>query len=329
MAEPFLGVALPDSYESEEKSPAGGGDVNTDGGAPAGAEPDAAGSEAPAGGDGFEVGNAQKVSNESKSSTETTKQAIADLLDLDKHERFRWQGRELTRKDLERGFMFQGDYTKKTQELSETRKYVDNFEVDLGKVIQNPELMDQFRKVYPASYVRMAERILERAGQSPTAPETQSGDKAATPDLKLVERLLEQKLAPMLDWKEQVQQSVQRAEMEKNLVWLDAQHDKLKTKYPFGSDKEVDFQMSAYLENLEREGKKGQITEQLMDALYKKSHEEREAQYKAHYKKQVEQQKAANSKAKDVGGGVSAEPKGVKKRTMAEAKKALFERFDA
>jgi hypothetical protein len=148
-------------------------------------------------------------------------------------------------------------------------------------------------------------------------------------DQKLIERLLEQKLGPVLEWKEQVQQSVQRAEMEKNLVWLDTQHDKLKTKYPFGSDKEVDFQMSAYLENLEREGKKGNISEQLMETLYKKSHEEREAQFKAHYKKTVEQQKAANGKAKDVGGGPAAEPKtGVTRRTMAQAKKALLERFE-
>jgi hypothetical protein len=56
MAQPFLGVDLPDAFPSDEKAPAGGGegDTNADGGAPAGADA-GGGSEAPAGGDGFEV----------------------------------------------------------------------------------------------------------------------------------------------------------------------------------------------------------------------------------------------------------------------------------
>lgn len=318
-AEPFLGVKLPDNFDAPETET--GNTETAPSGAPEG------GSEAPAGSDGFEVGNAREEVSKEGTTPEASaeKAAIAELLDLDKHERFRWQGREWTRKELTDGVLMRQDYTRKTQEAAEARKYVDNFEADLAKIERNPALMSKFREIYPRNFVRMAERIL--GGRTTTPQPASSGTQDTKPsfDRNVVESLLQEKLSPILDWKEQVEQSVAEAQTEQNIQWLDSQFEKLKTKYPFGSEKEVHADLQSFL----AQGTGGKVTAELMDQLYKQSHEAREATFKAHYKKQVEEQQAANRKAKDVGKGASADSKPKSKMTMQEAKKALFNRFDA
>jgi hypothetical protein len=66
----------------------------------------------------------------------------------------------LTPKDLKNSYLMREDYTRKTQEVAEARKYVDNFKYDLQSLVKQPSLMGQFEKVYPKEFVQLAKEIL-------------------------------------------------------------------------------------------------------------------------------------------------------------------------
>lgn len=295
MSAPF-GVELPDNFDTPKDS------VES-------ASTDKAGEE------GFEVGNAQKDSTKDGSQPETTGKSIQDLIDLDKLDRFRWQGREWTRKELTDGTLMQADYSRKTADLKEARKYADNFDADLAKIVENPALFDEFKRIYPKSYIQAAQRVVDslNRGQTQKAP---ADGRASLKDDPTIRELFE--------WKSQVEQSVKEARTQANLQWLDSQHEKLSPKYPLANGELVDKRLGDLLSS----DKEMKVTEALMEDLYKKAANDADALYKSHYKRQVDDQKKANAKGKDagVGSGVSAKEKTL---TMKEARQALFDKVGA
>src|SRR3954464_16064772 len=75
-----------------------------------------------------------------------------EMVDLESLEKFRYAGREMTPKELQQAVMLQSDYTRKTQQLAEERKYYDNLSADLSAVAQNPQLAAKFKEVYPEKF---------------------------------------------------------------------------------------------------------------------------------------------------------------------------------
>jgi GTP-dependent phosphoenolpyruvate carboxykinase len=75
--------------------------------------------------------------NENTQGSETSTEQ-PDLTDLDSVDRFRFAGREWTRDELQKSILMQNDYTRKTQEISETRKYYEHLQSDLPKVLRDP-----------------------------------------------------------------------------------------------------------------------------------------------------------------------------------------------
>lgn len=272
-------------------------------------------STAPEGDKGVEIGNG-KNDLEGAPSTQTT----SELLDLDKHERFRWQGRDWTREELQKAYMMQSDYTRKTAELSESRKYATNFDADLERVIENPELMAQMKAIYPPSYVKMAERVLsrlqsqEQSGQTPASAQTQS----STDYEAAMRKLLDKEIAPLKEWKEQVSQQQYEAEVRTIQAELDNKFDKLQAKYPEASQREVHTLIDAAI-------KRGETpNDKMFETFFKESHSSFEKRYTERQKKQVEEQKKASAKARDIGPGGGTPGQAPVKRDMRSAREALL-----
>lgn len=273
-------------------------------------------SSAPEQSDGVEIGNG-KQDLEGAPSTQTTN----EMLDLDKHDRFRWQGKDWTREELQKSLMMQSDYTQKTQEVAESRKYATNFDADMERVIENPELLAQMRSIYPPSYVKVAERILERMEQRQEAnPPAQA---QGQPDYeKTVRSLLEKEIAPLKEWKEQVSKQQYETEVKAISAELDTKFDKLQAKYPEASQREVHTLIDAAI-------KRGVTPDdKLFEKAFKESHSSFETRYTQRQKKAVEEQKTASAKARDIGAGGATPGQAPVKRDMKGAREALMAEFE-
>lgn len=245
----------------------------------------------------------------------TRQQLEQALTDLDKLERFRFGGREWSPKELKSATMLQSDYTRKTQELTETRKYVDNFSVDLQTVLKDPAAWGQFQKVYPKEFVAIAKEILDNRVRE-AAPQ-QNADPSERPDpyAKRFERIE----GVLGNW----EKAQHQAEVEKTEAWLDNQFDTLSKKFPRAQSEVV----SARAEAAHKNGI--EITDKVLEKLFRQNHEETQAAWEKHYKEKVDQQLKAGSKAKDVGpGGATPSAAPVVPKTMKEARRALDEHLE-
>lgn len=286
-----FGVELPENIGSTPSEPTGGTEIST--GAPAG----------------------EKFSSEAPKTETTETKGQPTVADLDKLERFRFAGREWSPKELKNAYLMQSDYTRKMQEVAETRKYTDNFASDLQTVLKDRHRLEEMRRIYPKEYMDVAERILqEKGGQpAPTQP-TQTDSVKSHPEFQQLRSELDQ-------WKAEKEQ----AQVASNQSWLDTQFDKLAKKYPF-ADPEVitaraEIAITRHGQKLAADGN----GEQLLDRLFKKNDEEIKAKWAEHYKGKVNQQIDVGKRGKDVGagGGVpGSAPKGFK--TIKEATNAFL-----
>jgi oligoendopeptidase F len=241
------------------------------------------------------------------SEPEATKESI---LDLDKLERFRFDGREWSRKELQDAYLMRKDYSQKTAELAEARKYADNFESDLGKVLQDPKLLTRMKEVYPSSYVQLAERYL--AAQNPAAS-AQVPQQGVGESNKAYEERIAMLEGRFRDWDKRNFE----AEVKSKESWLENQYSRLGTKYPHANKDSVILRASV----LADQGR--DIDESVLEKLYKASNDETKTRWDELYKSKVDQQKKVSLQGKDTGtgGGVPGQaPRGHK--TIKEARDA-------
>lgn len=284
-----------------------------------GEAPSAPGTEAaPSGSDQF-----SSKAPGTESSEGATKEA--PLTDLDKLERFRFEGREWKREDLRRAYLRQQDYTRKTQELAETRKYTDNFAIDLREVINNRARLEDFRRIYPREFVERAEEILGHLPEQKPAQGTsqQQGQDPVRSELEGIKRDLGQ-------WKQEKQQ----AEVASIQSWLDNKFDAFTKKYSnvsrFGEgDKNPVLKaINSDLTILAEKGTK--ITEQVIEHYFKGYDDTLKASWNAMRKSEITQQQRAGKEARDVGpggGAPGAAPKGPK--TFKEATALMIADLEA
>lgn len=254
---------------------------------------------APAG----EAPSGDTVSNEGQKP-----ETAQEILDLDKLERFRFNGREWNPKEFRNTQLMREDYTRKTQELAEARKYADNFAHDLQAVAKDRSLFEKFKSIYPREYVALAEKHLNN-GQTPNPQGDATKPQSQDPRLEsLFERV------------EKWEASQREAEVKQIQSWLDNQYSTLSKKYPL-ADHEV---INARAEVAAKQGT--EITQAVLEKLFKANDQEIKAKWEGHYKTKVNQQKEAGLKGRDVGpgGGVpSGEPK--RARTIKEATQIAIE----
>lgn len=273
MAEPFAGVDL-NNYE--------GGSASTNDSAPE------------------QVSEQRSDVQATAPSTQTTAQQIADL---DKLERVRLGGKELPAKELRDSYMRHSDYTKKTKELAENRKYADNFAADFMAIVRDPRLVTEFKKIYPSEYHSMVDSYLKEQGLGQAqSVDGQSQGQGGNDELS---RLLAEKLKPYeekfqrLDaWEQNVKEQETRAIGEQ----LDALHERFGAKYPFADPDLVDFRVQLAKEKGVEISKDNLA--QVYEQVYKGLHEAQQSRLTAQQKAKVTEQVKAGRAAKDVGGGV-------------------------
>lgn len=257
----------------------------------------------------------QESTQTEASPTEQPNSSAQALIDLDSVEKFKFDGREMTLKDLRAERMMQADYTRKTTEISQERKYYDNLKIDLDAVKSNPSLAARFKAIYPEKfhhYLGYVAQPQASQGQNP------QGEGRPQMDQAVLERI----------------ERIEAQERDRNLKAINAELDsKFKTlsgKYPLADEDLVIARAQQFLQSKRDQAPLSEqgpvtITDKEWDQLWKSSHDRIQSVAEKHYADKVNKQKNANAKGKDAasGGGIPGSAPN-KPRTIKEAGAALI-----
>lgn len=257
--------------------------------------------------------NNPEIDSSPSQATQSEPTEQPSVLDLDSVDKFKLEGREMTLADLRKSMMLHEDYTRKTQEFSQERKFYDNLGVDLSAVKLNPALAAQFKSVYPKKFHSYLDYVLstDQGAQATQGKQAQQGVAGQpTADPKLLERL------------EKIESKFHADSQKAIEAEIDATFTKLGSKYPMADEGLVIARAEALLDKIRQEqGDEARISEKQWDALFKSVHDATEKRFKDHYSKQVQKQTQANQKGKDgaSGGGIPSQaprhPKSIKEAT--------------
>ncbi len=209
--------------------------------------------------------------------------------ELDKYEKFKWEGKDWSKKDFKEALLRNEDYTRKTQEISQERKYYANLKADLESVRRQPALEAKFREIYPEQFHYVLDLIRNGSSQAshPNQQQPQPGQ-GQDLDPRLVSRI------------DQIEKLVTEDKVQAQMAKLEAQDKSFQAKY-----KRADLdRVYRHAEKLADKGEK--LTEEAWEKIWKTEHDRGEATFKAWQKEQFENQKNANKQARDTasGGGI-------------------------
>lgn len=219
---------------------------------------------------------------------------------LDKLDKFKFGDKEWTPDQLRKSIMLHSDYTKKTQQLAEARKYYDNLDADIEAVKANPQLAAKFKEIYPEEF----HRYLKYAGHSESQSQqqgVQSSQQQAAVDPQFLDRF------------SRLESYVKEKEVQAYEAQLDNTFATLSKKYPNGVEDVVLAKAQALLDKGE------ELSNQSWENLWKQSHESMTKRIDQMQQQKFEAQKGANSKAKGpgIGGGIPGEAP--RRMTLKEA----------
>ncbi len=267
---------------------------------------------APAEAQPSDASSAQETSQTSSYAPESNQPSIAEL---EKLERFKFDGQEWTPKDLKNSILRHNDYTRKTQELAESRKaveteqlYRDNFETDFEKVLHNPELMQVFKQYYPAHWVKVAEKALERVQSYGTPKQTPNQtQQGSSVDPGLMRKI------------EYIEKTFQQREVEALEKSLDSEFTKLGQKYPKANQELVLARAQLLSDQKIDILKDGQL-----EKVFKDLHDMDDSREKQWRENLLREQKTANAKGRDIGKGGGTPGKAPEKMSMKEARARMM-----
>lgn len=223
------------------------------------------------------------------------------VTDVDSLERFKFNGREWTPKELKESYLRHEDYSRKTQSISEERKFYDNLSHDLETVKSNPALIDKFKQIYPEKF----HNYLKWVGPAETPTNKQQTPAGIDPSF--VEEF------------KQLKAEINEQKVSAINAELDAKFNKLSTQYPMADEEAVIARAAALVDKGEK------LTDKVWDSLWKSVHDRNQNLADKYYSEKVKKQTQANSKGKDVGAGGStpgAAP--VRPRSIKEMTNHLF-----
>ena len=213
------------------------------------------------------------------------------VYELEKLSKFKFQGQELTPKDLEAAILRQRDYTQKTQALSKEResfkseqKYYENLYYDLQNVKNNPQLANEFIKIYPEKFHTYLKQILNGESNSQAPTQNQSSGKY---DVDLMSRL------------QKLENYYQDQEVSKHTQEINSTIAKYEKQYPDAIKELVIGRV------WEAANQGAEVNENLWANTFKSVDAQMKDMVKAKYGDLIKQQTEANKKARDVesGGG--------------------------
>jgi hypothetical protein len=233
------------------------------------------------------------------------------VYELEKLSKFKYQGQEMTSKDLEAAMLRQKDYTQKTQSLSQEResfkseqKFYENLYHDLNNVKNNPALLSEFIKIYPEKFHSYVKQVLGQTDQTQNNNQSQQQGQKPQYDVDMMSRM--QKLETF--YHEQ--------EVAKNTQEINSYIDKFSKQYP---DAISEMAIGRVYEAHNR-GEK--VTSETWETAFKTVDAQMKDIVKAKYGSLVKQQTEANNKSRDVdssGGTIGRAPQ--KFKTMADVTK--------
>lgn len=214
------------------------------------------------------------------------------VYELEKLSKFKYQGQEWTPKDLEAAILRQKDYTQKTQALSKERetfqqeeKYYKNLHYDLNSVKNNPQLANEFIKIYPEKFHEYLKQILENSTDQNQSNQQQNQSQKPQYDVDMMSRM--QKLETF--YHEQ--------EVAKNTQEINSTIDKMSKKYP---DALSEMAIGRVYEAHNR-GEK--VTDETWEMAFKTVDQQMKDFVKARYGDLVKKQTEVNNKSRDVDSG--------------------------
>lgn len=256
----------------------------------------------------FQAGAAAEAaqSADSQSSASTTGgsdggtpsgQADGQVTSIDNLDRYTHNGRPL--KDYVSGYMRQQDYTSKTQEIAQERKFYDNLDVDLERVKSNPALADQFRQVYPEKFHNYLRHVLaENRGQTPPGQQ-QAGQRTTQQQFAQLDPKTQAEIRYLLE-------NNRQREVQAIGAQIDAVFAKMSEKYPFADEEAVVARGQALFEQLKKANPGNQnlqISEKHWEALWKSQNDRNQQIAEARYNQKVKAQINASRQGRDVASG--------------------------
>jgi hypothetical protein len=256
---------------------------------------------------------AAEEAGEIPSDGELPDQAARDLkkaVELDELDEFMFKGKKYTPEQFDNERLMQSDYTKKTQAISEERKFFANLESDLAAVKENPHLAADFKNIYPERFHNYLDLV---HGPSQSKAIETDDDKAA--ELSDGARKKLDELEKRVAFRE-IQ--AKEREVQATVKHLDAVFETLQQKYPYAIDDAVSTRGMQLMEKHQGDPE-FKMTDRVWERLFKQDNERNQARFEANYKKMVDEQLAASKKGADTGPGGSAPGQPPKRRSFAEA----------
>ncbi len=247
------------------------------------------------------------------SSSRDGQQTVSEIMELEKLEKFKFEGREWTPKDLKSAYMMQQDYSRKTAEIAQERKFSENLEADLESVRKNPALAQQFKELYPPGYHKHLKFVLP---ETPSQTQTQSQRSDLPPEVL-------SQLKELTEFKTNFETKALEAE-------VDSAFSKLTEKYPMADERVVTASANLALQKgVALRNAEGRVNVEELEKIFKSEHERTQKAFDAHYKKQFEQQKAASAKSRDVAGGGGVPGQAPEKLTFEQATEKAIKEMSA
>ena len=219
---------------------------------------------------------------------------LPSIAELERMDRFKFDGQEWTAKDLKNAYLRQQDYTRKTQELAEQRrsfeqerKFYENLNADLRMVKQNPALASEFVKIYPQKFHSALREILnEGQGQSQSQQQSSRG-----PDVDTMSRLAN------------LEKFYHEQEVAKNETQINATLERLQSKYPDAIPEMVIGRVfEAYNQMLQRDPQT-KLTQQMWEDTFKSVDSYMKDLVNTRYRSKQQEQLKANRRSGDVSAG--------------------------
>lgn len=247
------------------------------------------------------------------------------VTELDKLEKFKFENQEYTPQELKKAILRQQDYTRKTQEFSQERRFYDNLSADLKHVRGNPALAQEFRRIYPEKFHQYLEHISQDFGnngatQPTTTPQSSNSPKYAEIDPQYLSRF------------EKVENALFEKEVEAIETSLEAQEKEFSQKYPMADIETVYSKAQTLLDKNSALPKDEHVKldKETWDRLYKQDHEKNKQRYENYYKETINKQKQAGLKARDSGvGGAMPGTSPKRHKTIKEATEAALADLDS
>lgn len=215
-------------------------------------------------------------------------------IDLDTADKVRWEGKEYSPADFKKMMMFQQDYTRKTQSVSESQKYYQNLEYDLEAVKNDPKLAAEFQKLYPKEFHKFLKVVM---------PKEWGGEGQKQGDLppEIQEKL------------DRFDSYIKNQEVSAEEAKIESITSKLAQKYPDAIEDVVLARAQALVEQGHA------LNPEIWDKLYKTSHDFMVKKMTEKQTKQFDTQKNLNQQGRGIGPGGGTPGQAPVKRTMAQA----------